>query len=103
MRKADTRRGNSICPTRCATRVGTSRVPPAMKKRLRSVSPGGASIRTKLETIALANATGTPMTETHVQRAFFVALLLAVSLAFFWLIRGFLQPIFWAVALGIVV
>jgi predicted PurR-regulated permease PerM len=43
------------------------------------------------------------MTETHVERAFFVALLLAVSLAFFWLIRSFLQPIFWAVALGIVV
>jgi predicted PurR-regulated permease PerM len=30
-------------------------------------------------------------------------LLLAVTLAFFWLIRGFLQPVFWAVALGIVV
>jgi predicted PurR-regulated permease PerM len=43
------------------------------------------------------------MTETNVQRAFFVALLLAVSLAFFWLIRSFMQPIFWAVALGIVV
>ncbi len=43
------------------------------------------------------------MTESHVERAFFVALLLAVSLAFFWLIRSFLQPIFWAVALGIVV
>ncbi len=43
------------------------------------------------------------MTETNVQRAFFIALLLAVSIAFFWLIRSFLQPIFWAVALGIVV
>jgi predicted PurR-regulated permease PerM len=43
------------------------------------------------------------MTENNVARAFFVALLLAVTLAFFWLIRGFLQPIFWAVALGIVV
>jgi predicted PurR-regulated permease PerM len=43
------------------------------------------------------------MTDTNYERAFFVALLLAVSLAFFWLIRGFLQPIFWAVALGIVV
>jgi predicted PurR-regulated permease PerM len=43
------------------------------------------------------------MTETNVERGFFVALLLVVSLAFFWLIRGFLQPIFWAVALGIVV
>ena len=43
------------------------------------------------------------MTETNVERAFFVTLLLVVSLAFFWLIRGFLQPIFWAVALGIVV
>jgi len=43
------------------------------------------------------------MTETNVERAFFVALLLAVTFAFFWLIRGFLQPIFWAVALGILV
>ena len=43
------------------------------------------------------------MTENNVARAFFVALLLAVTLAFFWLIRGFLQPIFWAVALGIIV
>jgi predicted PurR-regulated permease PerM len=43
------------------------------------------------------------MTENNVERTFFVALLLAVSLAFFWLIRGFTQPIFWAVALGIVV
>jgi predicted PurR-regulated permease PerM len=43
------------------------------------------------------------MTEINVERAFFVALLLVVTLAFFWLIRGFLQPIFWAVALGIVV
>lgn len=43
------------------------------------------------------------MTENHVERAFFVALLLAVTLAFLWLIRGFLQPIFWAIALGIVV
>ncbi|HET7608584.1 MAG TPA: AI-2E family transporter [Gammaproteobacteria bacterium] len=43
------------------------------------------------------------MTETNVERGFFVALLLVVTLAFFWLIRGFLQPIFWAVALGIVV
>jgi predicted PurR-regulated permease PerM len=43
------------------------------------------------------------MNENHVERAFFVALLLAVTLAFLWLIRGFLQPIFWAIALGIVV
>jgi predicted PurR-regulated permease PerM len=43
------------------------------------------------------------MTETNVQRAFFVTLLLVVSLAFFWLIRSFMQPIFWAVALGILV
>ncbi|HEX7237205.1 MAG TPA: AI-2E family transporter [Gammaproteobacteria bacterium] len=43
------------------------------------------------------------MTETNVERTFFVALLLAVTLAFFWLIRGFMQPIFWAVALCIVV
>jgi predicted PurR-regulated permease PerM len=45
----------------------------------------------------------TPITDSHVERAFFIALLLVVSLAFFWLIRGFVQPIFWAVALGIVV
>lgn len=43
------------------------------------------------------------MNDTNIQRAFFVALLLAVTLAFLWLIRSFLQPIFWAVALGIVV
>jgi predicted PurR-regulated permease PerM len=43
------------------------------------------------------------MTESNVERAFFVGLLMVVTLAFFWLIRGFLQPIFWAVALGIVV
>jgi predicted PurR-regulated permease PerM len=43
------------------------------------------------------------MTESNVERSFFIALLLAVSLAFFLLIRGFLQPIFWAIALGIVV
>jgi predicted PurR-regulated permease PerM len=40
---------------------------------------------------------------TAVQRAFFAALLIFVTIAFLWLIRGFLQPIFWAVALGIVV
>src|SRR5919109_3786890 len=39
----------------------------------------------------------------NIERAFFVALLLAVTLAFLWLIRSFLQPIFWAIALGIVV
>jgi predicted PurR-regulated permease PerM len=43
------------------------------------------------------------MIETKAQRAFFVGLLLVVTLAFLWLIRSFLQPIFWAVALGIVV
>lgn len=41
--------------------------------------------------------------EHHVERAFFFALLFAVTLALLWLIRGFLQPIFWAIALGIVV
>jgi predicted PurR-regulated permease PerM len=39
----------------------------------------------------------------NAEKAFFVALLLAVTLAFFWLIRSFIQPIFWAVALAIVV
>jgi predicted PurR-regulated permease PerM len=39
----------------------------------------------------------------YIERAFFVALLVAVTIAFLWLIRSFLQPIFWAIALGIVV
>jgi predicted PurR-regulated permease PerM len=43
------------------------------------------------------------MSENTVQRGFFFALLFAVTIAFLWLIRGFLQPIFWAIALGIVV
>lgn len=43
------------------------------------------------------------MTENNIERAFLVALVLAVTAAFFWLIRGFMQPIFWAVALAIVV
>jgi predicted PurR-regulated permease PerM len=43
------------------------------------------------------------MTENNISRAFFVALLLVVTLAFFGLIRGFMQPIFWAIAFGIVV
>ncbi len=42
------------------------------------------------------------MSDEHLQRTFFVGLLLLVTIAFLWLIRGFLQPIFWAVALGIV-
>jgi predicted PurR-regulated permease PerM len=37
------------------------------------------------------------------QRSFFIALLLFVTFAFLWLIRGFVQPIFWAVALGVIV
>jgi predicted PurR-regulated permease PerM len=40
---------------------------------------------------------------TNAQRAFFFVLLFAVTLAFMWLIRGFLQPIFWAIAFGIIV
>jgi predicted PurR-regulated permease PerM len=43
------------------------------------------------------------MNQNNIERAFFIALLLAVTLAFFWLIRSFIQPIFWAIALGIVV
>jgi predicted PurR-regulated permease PerM len=43
------------------------------------------------------------MDEQTTQRIFFGVLLIAVTAAFLWLIRGFLQPIFWAVALGIVV
>jgi predicted PurR-regulated permease PerM len=42
------------------------------------------------------------MNDNTAQRIFFAALLVAVSAAFLWLIRGFLQPIFWAVALCIV-
>ena len=37
------------------------------------------------------------------QRMFFFVLLFAVTLAFLWLIRGFLQPIFWAIAFGIII
>ena len=42
------------------------------------------------------------MTDANVQRAFFLALLILITGAFLWLIRGFMQPIFWAVALAIV-
>jgi predicted PurR-regulated permease PerM len=38
----------------------------------------------------------------NIQRTFFLAILVLVTIAFLWLIRGFMQPIFWAVALGIV-
>ena len=45
------------------------------------------------------------MTENNnnAQRMFFFVLLFTVTLAFLWLIRGFLQPIFWAIAFGIIV
>jgi predicted PurR-regulated permease PerM len=46
---------------------------------------------------------GQVMNEVVVQRVFFGVMLLIVTAAFLWLIRGFLQPIFWAVALGILV
>jgi len=42
------------------------------------------------------------MADNVPHRLFFGALLLIVTAAFIWLIRGFLQPIFWAVALCIV-
>lgn len=42
------------------------------------------------------------MNDENLQRAFFLVLLVTVTAAFFWLIRGFMQPIFWAVALAIV-
>jgi predicted PurR-regulated permease PerM len=42
------------------------------------------------------------MTDQNLQRTFFLVLLIAITGAFIWLIRGFLQPIFWAVALAIV-
>lgn len=43
------------------------------------------------------------MKASYVERPFFFVLLFAVTIAFIWLIRGLLQPIFWAVALGIIV
>lgn len=43
------------------------------------------------------------MNESSVRGVFFGVLLFVVTAAFVWLIRGFLQPVFWAVALGIVV
>ncbi len=42
------------------------------------------------------------MTSRTVQRSFFALLLILVTVAFLWLIRGFLQPVFWAVALCII-
>jgi predicted PurR-regulated permease PerM len=42
------------------------------------------------------------MNNRTAQRLFFGALLVAVTAAFIWLISGFVQPIFWAVALAIV-
>lgn len=35
------------------------------------------------------------------QNAFFIGLLMLVSVGFFWLLRGFFQPIFWAATIGI--
>jgi len=43
------------------------------------------------------------MMDNNVERMFFLALVVAITIAFFWLIHDFLQPIFWAIALGIVV
>ncbi len=43
------------------------------------------------------------MIERSTERLFFLALVCAVTIAFFWLINDLLQPIFWAIALGIVV
>jgi predicted PurR-regulated permease PerM len=42
------------------------------------------------------------MNDNLAQRIFFGVLLIGVTIAFVWLVRGFLHPIFWAVALGIV-
>ena len=42
------------------------------------------------------------MKDESVQRIAFGIVLFVVTAAFLWLIRGFLQPVFWAVALGIV-
>jgi predicted PurR-regulated permease PerM len=43
------------------------------------------------------------MADNNIQRSSFFVLLFGVTLAFLWVIRGFLQPIFWAIALGIIV
>ena len=43
------------------------------------------------------------MIDSNTERMFFLALVVAITIAFFWLIHDFLQPIFWAIALGIVV
>src|SRR6185295_4991304 len=43
------------------------------------------------------------MIDHNAERLFFLALVCAITIAFFWLIHDFLQPIFWAIALGIVV
>lgn len=42
------------------------------------------------------------MNDNTAQRLFFALLLVAVTAAFIWLVRGFVQPIFWAIALCIV-
>jgi predicted PurR-regulated permease PerM len=42
------------------------------------------------------------MNDNVAQRIYFGGLLLVVTAAFIWLVRGFVQPIFWAVALAIV-
>jgi predicted PurR-regulated permease PerM len=43
------------------------------------------------------------MINRDAERIFFLSLVCAITVAFFWLVHDFLQPIFWAVALGIVV
>ena len=43
------------------------------------------------------------MIDQGTERVFFLSLVFAITIAFFWLIHDFLQPIFWAIALGIVV
>ena len=40
------------------------------------------------------------MREQSLQRAFFLGLLLLVTVAFLWLIRPFFKPVFWAVVLA---
>jgi predicted PurR-regulated permease PerM len=43
------------------------------------------------------------VSDNNSQKGFFFVLLFAVTVAFLWLIRGFMQPIFWAIAFGVVV
>src|SRR5262245_17341708 len=91
MTKAASPQARAICPRRSLVHTGTSRQTPVSKKHWRNDSPGGNN-----------NARHRDMNNNVAQRIFFGLLLVVVTAAFLWLIRHFLQPIFWAVALAIV-